>query len=202
MFALAIAMSLTAVDSSVTATVCGCAQTAMVEVSRGEPWHRIFIDLDVPGAYGLSLVRHFVQRGLKDRSVIVTAANNPQWIAEAKGMGILGYIVKSAPNDVFRDSLAAVLNGDAAFPDAPQGQAVEPHTRMTRRQQDNICLLHRGYTSKAIAAQLKLSTGTVDNHVTALLRTLNVSSRTHAVAKAMELGYVRLQDLPQSRSMS
>jgi two-component system response regulator DesR len=44
--------------------------------------------------------------------------------------------------------------------------------------------------SKQIAANLSLSEGTVNNHINATMRALKVSTRTHAVTRALELGLI------------
>lgn len=67
---------------------------------------------------------------------------------------------------------------------APAGQA---QVSLTRRQRDVLDLLQRGYSSKRIVAQLGLNKGTVDNHVSGLLRALGANNRAHALAIATEL---------------
>ncbi|MBX9298714.1 response regulator transcription factor [Chromobacterium piscinae] len=186
-FAFAIKFHLSKMDSKINVTICSCAETAREEFLRHVNWFRVFVDLDVPKAYGLSLVRYFAQQGAHERCVIVTGATNPDWIAAAKEMGILGYIAKTTPYTDFMSALRDVVDGHKAF---PSGNCARMPSGITRRQYDVLCLLQRGYSSKQIAEQLKLNSGTINNHVASLLRTLNVSSRTHAVAKAMELGYI------------
>lgn len=175
---------------------CACARTALVQLQSGRSWHRIYVDLDLPGAHGLSLVRQIAQFGFAGKAVILTGFENAPWQAEAKAMGLLGYVSKGLPLDDYIYAISSTLAGLPSFGSCnlPTVQA----TRLTRRQQDVLCLLHRGYSSKQIASQLGLNTGTVDNHVTGLLRALNASSRTHAIAKAIGLGYLRMQDLPQT----
>jgi DNA-binding CsgD family transcriptional regulator len=64
---------------------------------------------------------------------------------------------------------------------------------LTRRQADVLNLLQRGYSSKRIAAQLGLNKGTVDNHVSGLLRVIGANNRAHALAIAAELGILGAQ---------
>ncbi len=176
-------------------TRCDCARSALAQFQAGRLWHRIYVDLDIPGAHGLSLVRQIAQFGFAAKTVILTGFENPAWQAEAKAMGLLGYISKGMPFDDYLQAISSSLMGLPSF--GQHNPIPVPATRLTRRQQDVLCLLHRGYSSKQIASQLGLNTGTVDNHVTGLLRALNASSRTHAIAKAIGLGYLRMQDLPQ-----
>jgi DNA-binding NarL/FixJ family response regulator len=188
--ALSIESLLSKIDSGISATICGCADTAREEFLRPVKWFRVFVDLDVPKAYGLSLVRYFAQQGAHERCVILTGSNNPNWISAAKGMGLLGYIVKTAPCADFMSELRSVVDGHRVFPSVEGAQKSQTPSGITRRQLDVLSLLQRGYSSKQIAEQLKLNSGTINNHVAGLLRTLEVSSRTHAVAKAIELGYI------------
>lgn len=54
---------------------------------------------------------------------------------------------------------------------------------MTKREQDVLQLLLQGETNKAIAVQLKISEYTVRDHVSSLLRQLNVNTRSQLIAK-------------------
>jgi DNA-binding NarL/FixJ family response regulator len=53
--------------------------------------------------------------------------------------------------------------------------------------------MRHGMTNKAICRELKLAEATVKNHVTAILKALNVTNRTAAVVRVGELGW----DLPR-----
>lgn len=101
---------------------------------------------------------------------------------------MIGYILKATPIDELASALKAILDGRRRF--SPASLTQRFLRRLTRRQHDVLTLLHRGYSSKQIAAQLRLSEGTVNNHVTGLLHALDVSNRAHAIAKALELGYI------------
>ena len=64
----------------------------------------------------------------------------------------------------------------------PTDAAVEPAPLvLTRRQTDVLELLMEGQSNKAMARVLNLSVDTIKDHVAAVLRTLNVRSRTQAV---------------------
>lgn len=180
-------------DNTANIIVCGTAETALAEFSKCCNWFRIFLDINIPGAHGLSLARKFANLGVAKKCAVVTASDNPQWRAEAVSMGMLGYIVKAISVEDFISALEEVLKGRPAFPKISLDEKIA--VRLTRRQQDVLCLLQRGCTSKSIAAQLGLSTGTVDNHVLALLNALGVRSRAQAIAKGIELGYINFSDI-------
>lgn len=175
---------------------CNCARSAIEQIQSGRQWYRIYVDLDVPGAHGLSLVRQFTLAGYAAQCVILSGYDHPQWQVEARGMGLLGYVSKGLALNEYVQAIQTTLAGMRHFGQGGHNAYPGQETRLTRRQQDVLCLLHRGYSSKQIASQLGLNTGTVDNHVTGLLRALNASSRTHAIAKAIGLGYLGIQDIP------
>jgi DNA-binding NarL/FixJ family response regulator len=69
--------------------------------------------------------------------------------------------------------------------------------RLTERQLDVLALVMQGKSNKAICRVLNLAEATVKNHVTAILRALEVSNRTEAVITVGKLGW----ELPIRRSL-
>jgi DNA-binding NarL/FixJ family response regulator len=165
--------------------VVGTASAAME--CTAQDWFRIFLDLNVPGATGLSLVRVFKDCGLVQRCCIVTAAKDEFWVAEAKRLGVLGYIEKSSTVEQFRSALHDIVRGVQVFP-ATLGEATARVPQLTSRQLSVLRLLHKGLSSKQVAHELTIAEGTVKNHTLALLRALDASNRAHAVARGIELG--------------
>lgn len=156
-------------------------------------WFRIFLDLDVPGAYGLSLAKEIKQAGLHTSCCVVTAHNKRDLVAEVQAMGFLGYIIKSSPYGQFVRAVDHALKGVRTFPDLG---AAKPHVsiRLTNRQEQLLDCVRRGLSSKEIAATCFLSEGTVNNAINAAMRALGVTSRSHAIAKAIELGLLTIND--------
>jgi len=60
---------------------------------------------------------------------------------------------------------------------------------LTERQLDVLALMMQGKSNKAICRVLDLAEPTVKNHVTAILKALNVTNRTEAVIAVRELGW-------------
>jgi DNA-binding NarL/FixJ family response regulator len=179
-------------DSSLDLHVCGNAESAMALLTgEGKAWFRIFLDLDVPGAYGLSLARQIHGIDLHTRCCVLTALNNGELITEVYRLGFLGYIVKASPYGDFERGLAAVMAGERTFPlQRVGGQAL---IRISRRQEQLLDGVRRGMSSKDLARELCLTEGTVSNCINSAMKALNVSTRTHAVAKALELGLLSLR---------
>ena len=149
-------------------------------------WHRIFLDLDVPGAHGLSLAREIQRNNFEKRCCVVSALSRTDLIAEIRLLGFLGYIVKASSFAEFKRAIAQVMSGDRTFPSLEMD--ARTLIRLSRRQEQMLDCVRRGLSSKEIARVVFLSEGTVNNCINAALRALGVTSRSHAVAKALELG--------------
>jgi DNA-binding NarL/FixJ family response regulator len=166
-------------------TIVTSAAEALTVAQRD--WFRIFLDLNVPGAQGLSLVRAFSDLGLANRCCIVTAAKDIALIDGARRLGVLGYIEKSCPVEEFCRAVQTIVDGQGVYPSvATEGTAATP--QLTTRQLGILRLLHRGLSSKEVARELNIAEGTVKNQTLAAMRALDASNRTHAVARAINLG--------------
>jgi len=89
-----------------------------------------------------------------------------------------------------------VLNGAAALVLRAGSATTRPHAiaaqgvRITARELEVLRLLTSGASNRGIAADLVIAERTVKSHVASLMRKLDAQSRTHAVARARELGMV------------
>jgi DNA-binding NarL/FixJ family response regulator len=146
---------------------------------------RVFVNLNVPDAQGLALVRTFAECGLAERTSIVAAITEQDTLAEAMRLGVLGYIQTSMAVTEFVAAVRRILDGTPVFPELGPH---DPELQLSARQLDILRLLHRGLSSKQIAHELNIAVGTAKNHTVALLRRLNATNRAHAVARATQLG--------------
>lgn len=164
------------------------ADTASAALKQaGQDWFRVFLDLDVPGASGLSLVHEFVNRGMAWRCCVITATTQVSIIEGARALGLLGYITKTCPVEAFHAAIDHVMNGRPVFHSPLEKSSP---VRLTRRQQQVLVLLQKGLSSKQVAHGLGISEGTVNNLTSALLRALQATNRAHAITRAIELGFL------------
>ena len=68
---------------------------------------------------------------------------------------------------------------------------------LTEREIGILKLMTRGLTNKEIASELGLSIRTVQGHVAQIFNKIGVSSRTEAVVRGLQKGYITLEDVPQ-----
>lgn len=160
-----------------------------------DEWFRIFLDLDVPGAYGLSLAKEINERGLAGRTCVVSAFDKREYIDAVREWGFMGYVAKATPVVEFKAALLGILEGRPSFPLSTSSRR-SASIRLTRRQTQLMELIQVGLSSREIATELHIAEGTVNNLVAAIMHAVDAASRAQAVARAIELGV--LDSMPRS----
>lgn len=77
----------------------------------------------------------------------------------------------------------------------PRALTTEPRTYLTTREKDALILAANGKTNAAIARALGLNVETVKSRMQSILRKLRASDRTQAVAVALRLGVLEMDDI-------
>jgi DNA-binding NarL/FixJ family response regulator len=164
----------------------------------------ILLDLTLPDRDGFSVLAEMRERYPAVAVVVLSAVQDSANVRKALDLGALGYIPKSAQGDVILNALRLVISGGIYIPPEilvhmalPEGgrknsandQNPTGYMGLTDRQLDVLGLMMQGNSNKTICRILNLAEPTVKNHVTAILKTLNVSNRTEAVVAATNLGW-------------
>jgi DNA-binding NarL/FixJ family response regulator len=179
------------IDPAARFTFCSTASQAKTELEKTPTgWTRILLDLNIPGAVGLSLAMEIQRKGLAPITCILTG--NSDYIAQAQAHGFQGYVVKDISTKDLAQALARIVEGEQIYPDRHKGGEGDAVMRLTTRQIQ--CLELVGKKTKGIAQALHLSPATVNDHINAAMAALGVNSRAHAVQKAIQLGLLRLRD--------
>ncbi len=114
------------------------------------------------------------------------------------GIYLPAYVMRTSPGEERPLSAEAALRwrpsteGSVSAGDSDQTEAVLASLGLTARQTQVLALLLRGQSNKLIARALNLSVETIKDHVAAVLRSLNVSSRTQAVLAVSRICNPRL----------
>jgi DNA-binding NarL/FixJ family response regulator len=181
----------------------------------------VLLDLNLPGMHGLAALTELRTRYPAVSVVVVSAANDRVSVTQALDHGAMGYIPKSSSNELLASALRLVVSGGIYIPPEILGRS-EPQMKprnvdspapdaggspprllpsdlgLTERQAQILILLMQGKSNKLICRELDVAESTVKNHVTHVLKTLNVTSRTQAVIAAARMGLV-LEPVASSR---
>jgi len=177
-------------------------------VSHNPDIDLVLLDLSLPDRDGFSVLAELRKRLPQIAIVVLSAVQDRDNVVKALDLGALGFIPKSAQNDVILNALRLVLGGGIyvppeilareeiplAIPRAERGtsQVTPEDLGLTERQLDVLALIMQGKNNKTICRILDLAEPTVKNHVTAILRALKVENRTEAVVAANRMNW----DLP------
>ncbi len=151
----------------------------------------VFLDLNMPGNEGLTGLTELRTQFPSVLVVIVSAEEDPTLIRRAIDLGASGYIPKSTPLPQIADAVNKVLDGEQWLPgnindaisqlENQQDKAfADKLAQLTPHQFKVLKMMADGLLNKQIAYELDISESTVKQHVSAVLRKLEVINRTKA----------------------
>ena len=147
----------------------------------------IIVDLNLPDGSGFEIVE-WVRRLSSQTAIVVLSLNDPTGFAKlARASGANAYLSKTQSID----EIVSVINFAISNPGSFTSQLVDLDkgaTELTAREFDVLYLIASGLSNVQISATLFLSLSTVKTHISTILRKLDASNRTGAVAKAREKG--------------
>jgi DNA-binding NarL/FixJ family response regulator len=171
--------------------------------ARVKPNVAIF-DLMMPGLSGLDALRTIREKSPETKVVFLSACSNRAIIADALRLGAMGYVFKSCTEDQlvfavreasqgrrFLSSRIADMDIDAYLRQA-QSQPLDPHDTLTAREREVLQMVAEGHSSPEIAARLKISHRTVENHRANLMHKLGLQSQSDLVLHAVRHGLIPL----------
>ena len=172
------------------------------------------VDVNLPGMNGQQVVQHLVNEKSRTRIMLLTAYDDAEQKLHAMKVGAAGYCVKDVQPEVLAQNVREIFNGKYVIgseilepkqleswlkPDSDDeasfySEFSEAYEPLSKREMEVLGELTKGMSNKEIATSLGISHQTVKNHVTSILRKLDVDDRTQATLYALRRGWVRLQD--------
>lgn len=163
----------------------------------------VLLDVHLPGGGGRQVVAAIGARQPRVRFLALSASDAPQDVIAVIQAGARGYVTKTISGPELVDAIRRVAEGDAVFSprlagfvlDAYAAGVAAPAVRpsfdpeldqLTPREREVLRLIARGYTYKEIARELYIAVKTVESHVSAVLRKLQLSSRHQLTRWAAE----------------
>jgi DNA-binding NarL/FixJ family response regulator len=174
--------------------VIGIAASGEDLLAKLDQWQPDIViqDLLLPGGIdGVETTRRVLKRSPDTRVIVLTASTDEARMLGALRAGARGYVRKDAEPEVLLDAVRAVAAG-RRFVDAPAQAPVED---LTARERDVLARVLRGASNREIADELGVGEETVKTHVAHLLNKLQAENRVQAVARALKLGLVDLDEL-------
>lgn len=166
-------------------------QEAIQLIERVHP-DVVLMDLIMPDLDGAATTRSIRTRWPNIQVVALTSFREDDLVKSALQAGAIGYLLKNVGADDLADAIRSAFAGRPTLaPEAAQvliqasRQPIQPGFDLTEREREVLSLLVKGMSNNDIADRLVVSRSTVKFHVSSILSKLNVSSRTEAVALAL-----------------
>jgi DNA-binding NarL/FixJ family response regulator len=175
---------------------------AVREIAERRP-DVVLLDVHMPDGGGVEVIRRAAAQGDPPRFLALSVSDAAEDVIAVIRAGARGYVTKSISGPELADAVRRVHEGDAvfspklagfvldAFAGAPPPPAASPESdpaldHLTPREREVLRHLARGYMYKEIALRLGISAKTVEAHVSAVLRKLQLSNRHELSRWAVE----------------
>jgi len=166
----------------------GSVSEAIEVIAREQP-DVVLLDVHMPDGGGVEVIRRVIAAQLGVRFLALSVSDAAEDVIAVIRAGARGYVTKSISGSDLAEAVHRVAEGDAVFSprlagfvldafadEAPSGEDPELD-QLTPREREVLRHIARGYMYKEIAQRLGISAKTVEAHVSAVLRKLQLSSR-------------------------
>ena len=155
----------------------------------------LVLDLVFPGFEGPPTIRALRARYPTTSILVVSMTDDLETVEAVMEAGADGFLSKGIASGEMASGVAALVAGDIVIKTVPEFGDAGPRPAdklalLSSRQREVLRLVALGRSNKEIARDLAISPFTVRVHVSTLLRTLGVSTRSAAAGVASELGLV------------
>lgn len=153
----------------------------------------VLMDLIMPEMDGGAATRAIREKCPEVQVIVLTSFKEDNLVEEALKAGAIGYLLKNVSADDLVSAIrSAKLGKPTLSPEATQilikasNRSATPEYDLTPREKEIMAMMIDGLNNPEIAERLVVSRSTVKFHVSSILSKLGVSSRTEAVAMALQ----------------
>ncbi len=175
----------------------------------------VVIDINLPSMNGLQVARQLKTDRTGIAIITLTAYHDQEQVLHAMRAGASAYYPKDVEPATLIDVVRQAVQGyyivddrvfdeiglrnwlDAGVEAATGPYMMDPNEHfvpLSPREMEILQFVTRGMSNKQIALELGISHQTVKNHMTSILKKLDVEDRTQAAVYALRRGWVRMQD--------
>lgn len=166
----------------------------------------VLMDVNMPTLNGIEATKRLLEANSSIRILALTVCTDDQYVHEIIRAGATGYILKDVDSATLFEAIRVVADGEAyiqpnllvrllgefkIWRGKEIGQFTPEELGLTGREMEIVQLISRGESNKTIAELLFISEKTVKNHVSSILRKLDLTDRTQLAVYALKKGLVR-----------
>ncbi|GAB3562362.1 response regulator [Spelaeicoccus albus] len=167
---------------------------AAIDVINAQAPDVVLLDVHLPGGAGgggREVIEQCAQAGTRSKFLALSVSDAAEDVVGVIRAGARGYVTKTIAGPELTDAIERVSTGDAVFSPRLAGFVLDAFgsasgevasveaelDRLTAREREVMRLIARGYTYREVASELVLSIKTIETHMSAVLRKLQLSSR-------------------------
>nr|WP_255475170.1 response regulator transcription factor [Planomicrobium sp. YIM 101495] len=160
-----------------------------IELVRQHQPDICIMDIEMPVKSGLDAAEE-----LKDESckiIILTTFARTGYFERARSAGVSGYLLKDSPSEELAASIRIIMDGRRIYAPELIDLAYEEPNPLTDRERQVLSLMAEGLSTKEIAKELFLTSGTVRNYISVILDKLDVKNRIEAISFTRKKGWIK-----------
>jgi DNA-binding NarL/FixJ family response regulator len=171
---------------------CNSGEEAISQIPALAP-EVVLMDINLPGISGVECVRQLKEILPRVQVVMLTVYEDSEQIFAALEMGATGYLLKRMPPSEILEAIEQVHAGGAPMSGYIARKVVQSFQRrgpspketenLSKREEEILAHVAKGYINKEIADALSISVETVRSHLKSIYEKLHVRSRTAAAIK-------------------
>jgi len=159
----------------------------------------VVMDIAMPRMDGLEATRQVTRECPRTRVIILSAHQDSEHVIQLLEAGAISYLPKTIGLNELLEAIRQTNQGESVLPPAIASVIVQQLSgrsqekdkiTLSSREVEVLQLVARGFTNERIAHDLKLSTRTIEAHLTHIFNKLNVNSRTEAALYALRKGWI------------
>ena len=179
----------------------GSGRTAMEKLAQCQP-DVVLMDINMPEVNGVEATRLIKEMCPSIAVLVLSIHDDREYLLEVLKAGASGYLLKDVDPDRLIEAIRDVAKGGSIVHPGLTSKLINELNRLTNqalstaesplteREGEILSLMARGLSNGDIAKKVYISEKTVKNHVTNILRKLDVTDRTQAVIEGVKRGLV------------
>lgn len=160
-----------------------------IELIRERQPDLVLVDVHMPSGGGRAVIEGVHETHPDVCFLAISASDAPEDVVATVRAGARGYVTKTVSPADLAEAIRRVVGGDAVFSPKLAGFVLDAFSaikvtdvdpdldKLTKRERDVLQHIARGYTYKEVGEQLFISAKTVENHMSSVLRKLQLSNR-------------------------
>ena len=166
----------------------------------------ILLDINMPDMTGIEILKKLKSSHSKPKIIMLTVYDDVEYVSQSVSLGADGYVLKDSDSETLIKTIKIVNSGGSYIQPTLATKLIKHITKekqaykeevdavqsLTRKEIVVVKAIANGLSNKGISEKLKISEKTVKNHVSSILKKLELQDRTQVAIYAIKNKIVEL----------